>query len=174
MSEQSDFTIPCLHWSDSYYSCNSLGRAGKAGAPYMEGVYWYEADEKLSELTCNDIWTVFKIPRAFGSTTQGDTLHEITPEIADRLCALNAEKAAAKAAKKQAEMTRRSGIDALVAAIPKGVQAERRRLMQEYRRGMLEGGEGYNPYADWSAPLSLMLLRKRCPEIAQQLEAFLD
>lgn len=65
-------------------------------------------------------------------------------------------------------------IDALVAAIPKGVQAERRRLMQEYRRGMLEGGEGYNPYADWSAPLSLMLLRKRCPEIAQQLEAFLD
>lgn len=175
MTDQPDFTIPCLQLTDSYYDCNSIGRAAKAQPKYREGVYWYRHDEKLQELTRSDIWNAFEIPRAFGSTTQGDTLHDITPEIADRLRALNADRAAAKAAQEQVERNRTKAIRDLIAAIPKEVQVERRRLEQEYHKGMLEGGDGYNPYAGgWFGPSSLSLLRKQCPDIARQIEALSD
>jgi hypothetical protein len=170
MTERSDYTVRCLHLTDSADDCISLGRAANAGPPYHEGVYWYKADEKLADLTSRDARNVCEVPCAFGSTTQGDALHDITEEIADRLRVLNAEKAAAKAARKLAEHAREKALDGLIASIPQDVQAEQRRLMREYQSGMLEGSDGYNPYSGWLAHSSLTLLRKRCPDIARQIE----
>ncbi|MBP2302500.1 hypothetical protein [Azospirillum picis] len=129
------------------------------------GIYYFFTTDTLSGLCRSDI--VGGV--AFGQTTQGGELIELTPAQADALRARNAGVTEAKAAADAAGLDLIAEYAAVVKTIPADLAAERDRMRATYVRGQLEGGEGYDPYDGWTGPASLALLDQHAPDIAASI-----
>jgi len=71
----------------------AIGFARSAAPTLRDGFFYFTTQEKLPHLRYADLTTNY-----LGQTSQGDSLHAISVEEVERLRALNAERATAKAA----------------------------------------------------------------------------